>query len=172
MNKGLLILLGGVGLYLWSRQSQASTGTTTSPLVYQPRPDGSPLPTSTTQPPTQTTAQTQTQPGPGPVAVAPTALSSLKAGLMNYIRTQAGVSDTYIMGMQSPDTWNWLLMQWKPTYTAPTPEDLYPNSNDAHKPVFFNDWWERMVPFLQSAGMSGMGLRQIPRMQLYGGWGA
>jgi hypothetical protein len=167
MNKGLLILLGGVGLYLWSRQSQAVP----AGIIAGPAPGAggpAPMPTPT---PTPTTAQTQIQ--PGPVAVAPTALSSLKAGLMNYIRTQAGVSDTYIMGMQSPDTWNWLLTQWKPGYTAPSPEDLYPASNDAHKPVLFNDWWDRMVPFLQTAGMSGVRQRQqMPRMQLYGGWGA
>lgn len=93
----------------------------------------------------------------------------LQAKVVAFINS-SGVSSTYISGSQSPDTWNYFLMQVTPGYTAPAPESMFPNASDAHAPVTFQTWWAAVLPFLQSSGLAGLGWRRRRPVGVYGGW--
>jgi hypothetical protein len=132
MNKGLLIVGGGVLLYwLYSRQ----TGTAAAP---------------------PSTAAPAGTPPPSPTPSAPAASTGQRAAIVSAINS-SGVSSTFIYGQQGVDTWNWYAMQAFPGWTAPTPETLYPGEPNVHTKTYgFDDWFSRIQKYLpQVAGMSG-----------------
>ena len=131
--KNLLIgglVIGGAYFLLRDNIAQFFTGTATTPAL--PSPAATPATTPAT------TATTATQP-----AVVLAALSTrIGAALLNT--------------SQTPDTWNWYLMQAYPAYVAPSPETLFPNKANAHDPVTLQTWFSALAPLLPSAGLSGV----------------
>jgi hypothetical protein len=152
MNTKLLMILGGgVLLYLWSQSQskpQSAAGSAGGGATPTPRP----------QPPASV---------PTPPAVSAAGYQATMQKIQAYIMA-SGVSDTYLHGQQTPDVWNWYAMQVLTGWVAPAPEDMFPNTSDAHKAVDFATWWAAVQPFLPK-GLSGM---PWPRSNYfaYGGW--
>ena len=126
-------------------------------LWYKNQQDAAPTP--------QTTPVVPTSPTSGTTAPAPHA-QTLQA-IQNVINN-SGVSSTYIYSQQSPDIWNYYAMQAIPGWTAPTPESMFGTYGNAHAPITFQAWWQKVQQFLPQ-GLSG---GNIPRVnqQMAMGW--
>lgn len=157
MNKNMLLIGGAAVLaYLWyknqpmplaifaTNQHLPGTHPASGSVVTTPAP--APTPTSV--------SQTTVTPPAAAVGFQAKVTDAIHAG---------GVSDTYLSSAQAPDTWNWFAMRAFPSWVAPAPEDMFPNTSDAHKPVDFQTWLAAVTPFATKSGLSGI--------RIYGGWG-
>lgn len=155
MDSKLLMLLGGGALLYWYLTKQQTPATTTTTTT-----TGTGTGTSTTGT-TPGAGATNTTPVPNQF---PTTLSRIQAALV------AGGVTNYGGMLQSPDAWNTYANSAIPGFTAPAPEDLFPNATDAHAPVTFSAWWSALQKFLP-AGLSGYG-PVSPHWHMAGGWRA
>ena len=150
MNKGLLILGGGVLLYYLYSQQKAHGRDTPAAAAAGASP-------AATQPP-----------------ATPAVSSSPQRAAIVAAVNASGVSSTYIYGQQGPDTWNWYAMQAFPGWTAPTPETLYPGEPNVHTKTYtFDDWFSRDQNTCLRQGCRGTGrstIRCLDGWGLGGGW--
>ena len=151
MNKGLLILGGGVLLYWLYSQQKGAAATPTASTSHS----------AGTSPASTGTGTSSTSSTPDPQKAAITAAIN-----------SSGVSSTFIYGQQGVDTWNWYAMQAFPGWTAPSPETLYPGVPNVHSQTYtFDDWYKRIQQYLpKAAGMSGYRPMQQSAYVGPGGW--
>ena len=188
MNRWVWIVGGGVLLYLWSQAQAQSAAAAAGEVAPAPgTPAGTPVTVTQspyTAPPAATVTAANTPAGSTSTTVEPAARSLSFQNKLVYYIGHSGVSDTFIQGMQTPDVWNYYLDSYLASlgtsYSAPAPEDLFPNTTNAHQPVTFNQWYAAVQSALPN-GLSGLGWpwgrsmgggRVIPMFRSYGGWTA
>ncbi len=139
-----LILIGAAALlYYFYTQSQTAT------------------PAASTAPTTDTAASPTTPPAAPASPSAPAAVPGYSGPMP---QTYAAVVAAALAGLgpgsgnslQTPDVWNWYLMQAVPNLTAPSPDAMFPGAANVHAPVSFSTWWSAVSPLLPS-GLSGLG---------------